>query len=95
MKILLYSQILKPKDEVFVQTFLNELFEKVADVYIYEPYLQQLETANFAFRRKPIPMKTHTELLDAKLNFVITLGGDGTILHAIQLIRDSGLVFWQ
>jgi NAD+ kinase len=91
MKILLYSQILKPKDEVFVQTFLNELFEKVADVYIYEPYLQQLETANFTFRRKPIPIKNHAELLDAKLNFVITLGGDGTILHAIQLIRDSGI----
>jgi NAD+ kinase len=91
MKILLYSQVLKPKDYAFVQTFLNELFEKVDEVCIYEPYFEQLQAANFVFHRLPTLIATHQALLDAKLNFVITLGGDGTILHAIQLIRDSGI----
>jgi NAD+ kinase len=60
-------------------------------VCIYEPYFEQLQAANFVFHRLPTLIATHQALLDAKLNFVITLGGDGTILHAIQLIRDSGI----
>ena len=91
MKILLYSQVLKPKDHVFVQTFLNILFEKVENVCVFEPYLQQLQAANLVLPRTPTTIATHQDLLDAKLDFVVTLGGDGTILHAIQLIRDSGI----
>ena len=91
MRVLLFSQVLKAKDTAFIQTFLLELQEKTTDIYVYQPYFEQLDAAGIHFLNPPQILNTHEELVAANLNFVITLGGDGTILHAIQLIRDSGV----
>ena len=91
MNLFLYSQVLKTKDIEYVQPLLDAAFAQSKQVYIYEPYYQQLVAAGVRLSAVPQVLTTHAELLQANIDFAITLGGDGTMLHAIMLIRDSGI----
>ncbi len=62
-----------------------------ATVFCYTPYFEQLKAAKVEHISILTPIATYEELLMADVDFAITLGGDGTILSAIQLLRDSGI----
>jgi NAD+ kinase len=81
MKIFLFGQKLKPEDLTHIQSLLTKLKEERAQVWIYEPFLEQLEIGNFN------TWSSEKDIEKEKPNFFITLGGDGTILQAICHIR--------
>lgn len=71
--------------------FLLQLFEKLEDtkigISIYEPFYQEIITS------LPIPssvklFKTHQDIRD-KVDLLFSIGGDGTLLDTITLVRDS------
>ena len=45
---------------------------------------------NTAFKKEYKTFQSHTEL-DASFDIMISIGGDGTILRAATLVRDSGI----
>jgi NAD+ kinase len=90
MQVAVYSQYLKPADVPFVQSLFDALHEYGIAAYVNAPYLE--------FFGKNIKLKTNVgrfeSYVDFKIrtfDFIITLGGDGTILAAATLVRDSGV----
>ncbi len=90
MQVVIFGKVLKEKDHEFVLEVFNVLHEQGATVFVYEPYLKQLrEALNISYS-----LGTFQEYLDfkmRKIDFVISLGGDGTILAATTLVKDSGV----
>lgn len=90
MKVLIYGYKAKDKDMEVIRTVFNQLRKRKHTIFVYEPYLAQLKAKKFN-TKGCIPIKTHKELLANDPDFLFSLGGDGTMLKAVTLIRDSGI----
>jgi NAD+ kinase len=73
----------------YVSALINELRDAGIGILIYQPL------ASF-MKQSGVPVSgantfsTHDEL-DGKANFLFSLGGDGTLLDTITLVRDHGI----
>lgn len=90
MKVLIYSQRLSERHHEHVRLVFASLKEKNCKVYVYSDYLTLLQEANIVTGDYASISNTN-ELEEAKLNCIISLGGDGTILSSVLLVRDSGV----
>lgn len=83
MKTAIYGMECRPDQRDGIETLLHELTRRCGPVQVYAPYLQQLHRLS--------PMITHTLIPvpepEADTDVVITLGGDGTLLHGLQWSR--------
>lgn len=90
MKVFIYSKRFK---EEYIP-YLNELFDTLSreslDVVLNDTLYDALQGLDHKVSQYP-RCQSHTELVDHNVDYVITLGGDGTILSAILLIRDLGI----
>lgn len=91
MKILLFGQKLKDNEEFsYVKLLVDTCISKGAQLMMNRSF--EVETHKFSTLGHPInAIETHRQLLEASPDLVITLGGDGTILKAVTLIKDSGI----
>lgn len=87
MQIVVYSQVLKEKDIPHIQELFDVLARENFSTYVYSPYLEELKP-HIAFKKDVGSVSSHLDFDIKKFDLVITLGGDGTILKAITLIRD-------
>ncbi len=89
MIIALYGRLIHATDIDFIKQLCDYLAEKKVEVWVHQPYLDEL--------RKNIncttPYKTYLEYNDivGNIDFVISLGGDGTLLDTIALVRNSNI----
>jgi len=90
MQVVVYSQMLKEKDVPHVQQFFDLLAAEQFSTYVYGPYLEQLRS-HINFSRDVGVFESHLDFRVKRFDMVITLGGDGTILKAATLVRDSGI----
>ena len=90
MQVVVYSTFLKEKDIPHVQTFFDVLHQAGINAYVYEPYLKDLE-GKIDFLGNVGSFSGYLDFQVKKMDFVITLGGDGTILNAATIVRDSGV----
>lgn len=90
MKVLIYSTKLKPQNHPYLTTLIQELESKNIEIAIYESYYEEIQNSELDFGDFPT-ISDYDELEGAGIDKVITLGGDGTILSAIILIRDLGI----
>jgi NAD+ kinase len=88
MQVLIYSRIFKENDAAVVQEVFDCLQDNGITVYVYTPYLEQLY-GKIRFKKDVGSFDNHLDFSVKKIDYVITLGGDGTILHAITLIRQA------
>ena len=91
MQVAVYSQVFKPRDREHVQTLLHALAEHRVSTYVYAPYLRELTAAGVEFAAEVSAFEDHRDFRARRFDFAVTLGGDGTILHAVTLIRDCGV----
>ena len=92
MQVVVYSRTLKDADVPHVQELFDVLAERSINTYVYAPYLAELRAGErIRFRRPVAPFEGYVDFKVRPFDFVITLGGDGTILHAATLIRDAGI----
>jgi len=88
MKIAIYGQYYKPEDKIYIEELLQALkIHKIEFVIEHNYYLGLKKHINIL---KAETFSNHTEL-DSSINFMFTLGGDGTILRAVTFIRDSNI----
>ncbi|MEZ4893611.1 MAG: NAD(+)/NADH kinase [Saprospiraceae bacterium] len=90
MRLLVYGKQVKEKDLEVIQELFDCLVEEEIDIFIYEPYLRELES------KANVPAVAHTfekfeDFRAQRIDFVVVLGGDGTMLAAVTLVRDSGV----
>lgn len=90
MQVVIYSQLLKEKDLPYIQHLFDALAEENFSTYVYEPYLEELKP-HIKFKKDVGIFTSHLDFDIKRFSAMITLGGDGTILKAITLVRDKGI----
>ncbi len=89
MQIVVFSKRLKPVDLPYVQILFDSLHEAGIATYVYAPYLEELRASDIKFKRDVGVFEGFVDFSVKSFDFVITLGGDGTILEAITQVRNS------
>lgn len=87
MKVAIYSRVLDSTQQKDVQLFFDELEKEKIVSMVYEPYLKAINP----FISLPASTETfldHTELTE-EIDFVISLGGDGTLLDTVTLVKNK------
>lgn len=89
MTIAVYARSTKDNHPSYIEQIFTFLKNEKVDVIIYEPYYTFLKE-NYSFK---IPLTTfsNSEELISKAYYLICLGGDGTILETVSLVRNSGI----
>ena len=90
MQIVIYSRLYKESDAPYVQEFFDMIHEEGVNAYVYAPYLSQIKDV-IKFKSDVAPFDGYLDFKTRKIDFVISLGGDGTILNATTLVRDSNV----
>lgn len=88
MQVVIFGKVLHPEDIVYVQTLFDALHAEGVNTYIYAPYLAQIE-GKVTFKRQVAKFEGYLDFKIHKFDFVIALGGDGTILQAVTEVRDA------
>lgn len=89
MKVAIYGQYYQESTRPIIRDILSFFNEKKIEMVIEESFLTKIYEKELASR----PYKTfssHTDL-DSSFDLFISIGGDGTILRAATLVRDSGI----
>jgi len=87
LKAAIYSRIFDDEQKKDVQFFFDELKNQKIEPVIYQHFFDQIKN-NIQF---PADTKTfsYSEDLTEEIEFIISLGGDGTLLDTITLVRDK------
>ena len=89
MKIAIYSRLLEEEKRSDVQFFFDELARQKISIAVFLPFYEEIKD------RINLPPGTTTfylsDDLTNEIEFVISLGGDGTLLDTVALVRDKGL----
>ncbi|MCU0347201.1 MAG: NAD kinase [Saprospiraceae bacterium] len=90
MQVVVYSQYLKEGDLPYVQHLFDALAAHGIVAYVNTPYLREL-MGKIEFKTNVGNFEGYLDFKVRAFDFVITLGGDGTILAAATHIRDMGV----
>ncbi len=89
MKVAIYSRVLEEEQRKDIQFFFDELNNQGIATVIYLPFYQEIKDL------LKIPSDADTFYLstdlDKDIEFVISLGGDGTLLDTVTLVGDKGI----
>lgn len=91
MKVIVYGWIIKDAEEYeFVGHLLDHLIELHISCIIYRPFLKEI--SKFADKYNDHQtFESYKELIETQADYGIALGGDGTILRFITIIKDFSL----
>ena len=90
MQVVVYGRLVKDRDIPYLQELLDALHAIDANVYIYTPYYKQFKD-RLKFKKDVGTFDGHLDLKMKKFDFLISMGGDGTILDAVTAIRDENV----
>lgn len=90
MQVIVFSREFKESDTPHIQLLFDTLQDEGIYAYVYAPYLEELK-GHIHFKRDVGVFEGYIDFSLKKFDFVITLGGDGTILSALLHVRDSGV----
>ena len=89
MKIAIYSRLLEEDKRSGIQFFFDELGRQKITAAVFLPFYEEIKD------RINLPAGISTFYLSDDLTndfeFVISLGGDGTLLDTVGLVRDKGI----
>lgn len=90
MKVAVFGKIISTDTKPFIQDLHQHLLDIGADIFVnrrLNKFVEEHCDFNLSFK----DYNSHEELVALKPDFIITAGGDGTILDAVTLVRDSGI----
>jgi NAD+ kinase len=87
MKAAIYSRVMDDEQRKDVQLFFDELANQKIEPVIFRDFFEQIKESV----ELPADTKTFSlsEDLTEEIEFIISLGGDGTLLDTVTLIRDK------
>ncbi|RYG27501.1 MAG: NAD(+) kinase, partial [Chitinophagaceae bacterium] len=89
MKAAIYSRIMEEAQRQNVQVFFDELEKQSIEPVIFAPFYDQIKS------HIRLPADTGffsvSEDLSGEIEFIISLGGDGTLLDTVTLVRDKDI----
>ena len=90
MQVVVYGKKFKEKDRLYIQTLFDVLCEEGITTFVNAPYHKLIEN-EVNFKSEVGVFEGYLDFKTRRFDYVITLGGDGTILDAITEIRDSNV----
>lgn len=89
MKAAVYSRIMEENQQVNVQVFFDELERQKIEPVIFQQFFEQIKH----IIRLPADTSVFSlsEDLTPEIEFIISLGGDGTLLDTVTLVRDKNI----
>jgi len=91
MKIAIFSRFLKPEHESVAQTLFDELGKREhIEITIFEDYLDSFK-GKIKIKNDYVTFSSYEDFKIQNPDFVITMGGDGTILEAVTIVRDTAV----
>ncbi|MBW6489981.1 MAG: NAD kinase [Lentimicrobium sp.] len=89
MRIALFGKTFNDDRFFYLQQLVEILERNKISIMIYSPFMKFVKE-RIKFKDNPFIFSEHHEL-PGKVDFMFSIGGDGTMLDAITLIRDSGI----
>lgn len=89
MKAAIYSRILEEKQLNDIQSFFDELSKQKIEPVIYSDFFEQIN--NKIHLPSATSFFSFSEHLNDEIDFIISLGGDGTLLDTITFVRDKNI----
>src|SRR2546428_12799341 len=89
MKIALYGRQFSNNSLPFVQEVIDSLVGHSVNMVIYKEFKEFLETKGINTIGAEA-FATHSDLT-GQVSCMLSLGGDGTLLDTVTLVRDSGM----
>jgi NAD+ kinase len=89
MTIAVYARNTKENFPHYLEQLLDLAAKETFKVIVYKPYLDFLAAAGSIF--SDVQTYCNSEELIAKADYVISLGGDGTLLETLEFVRKSGI----
>ncbi|MEP7256757.1 MAG: NAD kinase [Flavitalea sp.] len=87
MKVAIYSRIIDYDQQLHIQQLFDELSKKNIVPVIYYPFF---DTIRSCFTEPP-QVFHNSDDLDDSIDFLISLGGDGTLLDTVTLVRNKNI----
>jgi NAD+ kinase len=89
MRAAIYSRVMEEEQQKEVQIFFDELAKQSIEPVIWQHFYEQIK------ERINLPQDTKTfslsEQLTDEVEFIISLGGDGTLLDTVTLVTDKNI----
>ncbi|CAL1520808.1 NAD kinase [Chitinophaga sp. MM2321] len=89
MQVALYSRGFITEDIANIRLLLDELQRAEIEAIIYEPFFRTLQQ-HISFDKIPAIFSC-AEDLPGKIDFLMSLGGDGTLLDTVCYVRDTNI----
>jgi NAD+ kinase len=89
MKVAIYSRVVDWNHKAELQQLFDELAIQNLQPLIYQPYFEQI-ASGIHFPQQVGTFAQATEL-DSSIEFLISLGGDGTLLDTVTFARDKNI----
>ena len=90
MQVVVTGKPFLERDKEYIQALFDSLFDLGITVYIHTPYLEEIE-AHIKLSGPNAKFDDHLDFRVHLIDFVIVLGGDGTVLQSVTLVRDSNV----
>ena len=90
MTVALYARPVKDNSPDYVKTLSTRLNKEGIELFIHKAYVAYLKK-EFNFTIDTPTFSSYTELKTCKPDYLISLGGDGTMLETLEYIRDTGV----
>jgi NAD+ kinase len=89
MKIAIYSRVIDFEQRGAIQQLFDELIKQRIEPVIYNPFLEKIRSEFLL----PSDISSFSESgdLNGSIEFIISLGGDGTLLDTVSLVRDKNI----
>ena len=89
MKIAIYGKSLEDSVIPYVQKLFDLLAQKKIEVLIFKGFYKEVSN-KIKLSKLIFPFKSHKEIRD-KVDYFFSLGGDGTLLDTLTLVRDANI----
>jgi NAD+ kinase len=89
MNVAIYGRTYSDEYFTVFNKIFNELIKSQCSVSIYKDLWDQIQ-GKFSFSGPPALFSKHSDI-QKNTDFVFSIGGDGTLLNTITLVKDSGI----
>jgi NAD+ kinase len=87
LKAAIYSRVLDHSQRGNIQLFFDELAREGITPVVFKPYLKEIQ-GHISLPETTATFATHDDLTQ-DIDFLISLGGDGTLLDTVTLVRNK------
>jgi NAD+ kinase len=90
MRIAVYGRLIHKEAIPYVQELFDLMYERNIDFHIYDTYYAHLIN-NIRFKKNPELFSSHDGSALPDTDYMLSLGGDGTLLDTITLVKDANI----